>query len=79
MKARHNNWPIQSGIGRPRSGLTRIAVGATQGGSRIFCATPKGSNVFLSLSRGLTPTTFMFCPFGATKVRSRHLHEQPPG
>ena len=51
MKARFDTHFAHEAIGWPQSGQIRIAVGETHGGSRIFCATPKGSNVFLSLAR----------------------------
>ena len=62
MKARFDTHFAHEAIGWPQSGQTRIAVGETHGGSRIFCATPKGSNVFLSLARGLTPTAIHVLP-----------------
>jgi hypothetical protein len=58
VKLREHIWFTTSRAksGWPRSGQTRIAVGATHGICRRICTTPSGSNVFCVRNRGLTPT-----------------------
>lgn len=69
MKARNNNRQTPSGLGGPRSGHTRIAVGETRGVGNDQGSTPKGSDMLLAMNRGFHPRLFRLRPFGANPAR----------